>query len=187
MYIKSKKFKRLVYIVLTVLLSIGLVIPLAALFQRPPVDPQSQTAQTGYERIDELEELLLSEPNDVDAICELGELYDSVGNRERATDMFERALARDSAREEALYYVARSNYGKGENDLAIEQLETIVANNPEHGGAYLLISYIYAIGEKDYEAGIQAMENYIAVAGPNENTDVARQTIVEWQKIVDGE
>lgn len=182
MYIKSKKFKRHLFIVLTVILSIGLVIPLASMFQKHPENERAQTGRTLQERRAELEATLASNPDDVDALVELGEINITTHDRDKAVELFGRALAIDPLNEDALYYIADQNYANGDHDLAIMQLEKIVANNPNYAQAYQLLGYVYGMGKNDYSAGIQALENYIAVAEPGMSVDIAKQYIEDWRK-----
>ena len=184
MYFQTKKFKRHLFIALTVLLAIALVIPLASLFQKRPEEQQGPTTQSLYERQADLEALLASDPLNPEALVELGEIYLANRDLEPAMEMFKQALALDPLNDDALYNVAEMNYANGEHDLAISQLETLVANNPNYADASLLLGYAYGVGKNDYTAAIQALENYVAVAEPGASVETVKQTIEDWRKII---
>jgi len=183
MFFRTKKFKRICFIVITVLLSIALVIPLASLFQKQPEN--NNPYRSVEDMIGELEEHLEENPDDVETLAELGGLYRSIYEAEKAKELFEQVLEIDPFREDVLYYMAETNFAQGEFDLALEQLDTIVENNPDYEEAYFLMGYVYAIGMKDYPSGIQAFENYIAIAEPGSRVDSAIESIEEWQTLIE--
>ena len=184
MYIQTKKFKRHLFIALTVLLAVALVIPLASLFQQRPKEQPAPATQSLLQRQAELEALLAGDPVNPEALIELGEIYLSFNDTETAMELFTQALAIDPLNYDAMYKVAELNYSIGEHDLAIEQLETIVTDNPNYAEASWLLGYAYGMGKNDYTAAIRALENYVAVAEPGIGVETAKQSIEEWRKII---
>jgi cytochrome c-type biogenesis protein CcmH/NrfG len=186
--IKKNKFKRFVFITITVLIAIGLVIPLAGLFQKQPgnsgLPGGGQTGQTVQEQLAGLESKAKENPNDTAVLMELGEAYHYLGKLDQAIKTYERVLALNPNNVKARYDLATIYYYSSKYDQAIVQLEEIIKNDPGDEEAHLLYGYVLGAGKKDYAAGIQELEKFIALAKQGPDVEHARQVIEDWKKLL---
>jgi cytochrome c-type biogenesis protein CcmH/NrfG len=122
----KNKFRKAIFIVITVLIAIGLVIPLASLFQDQPgggaQDPG--TAQkTLQERLAELEAEAEKSPGNTEVLMELAEAYIYTSKPDQAVKTYEQVLAADPGYSEARYMIAYVYYMTGEFDQAETNLK----------------------------------------------------------------
>ncbi|MDF9407023.1 tetratricopeptide repeat protein [Pelotomaculum isophthalicicum JI] len=187
--VKKNKFQKFVFIVITVLIGIGLVVPLAGLFQKQPGGNGSpsagQAGQTVQDRLNSLETRAKENPRDTAVLMELGEAYYRLGKPDQAIKTYEQVLSVEPNNGAARYEMAVIYYFSNKYDQAIDQLNEIIKNDPGNGEAHLLYGYILGQGKKDYTAGIQELEKYIAVAKQGPDVEHAKQAIDEWKALAD--
>jgi tetratricopeptide (TPR) repeat protein len=180
MYFRSKRFKKHAYTTLAIILAFCLVVPIAAMFTGQKQDPQLTEQQTLAQNQTELINYLNNNPDDMDALTELGITYMYQDNLETALGIFEDVLANEPNHEGARYNLASANFSQGDYDRAIENADVIIKNNPAYSQAYMLKGYAYGIGKNDYAAGIKALEDYLAVVDSGQEADMARVFIESW-------
>ncbi len=185
MFIKKRKSKvrKAIFITITALIAIGLVIPLAGLFQRQPDSGsyQNTSQQTTQDRLAELEAKALENPSDAAILMDLAETYVYTGNPDLAVKTFEQVLALDPGRSEARYDIAFVYYMSGKYDQAEAKLQELIQMDPDNKDAHRLYGVVLGTGKKDYASAIQEMEKYIALAKEGPDVEKARQTINEWK------
>lgn len=185
--IKKNKFQKFVFITLTVLIAIGLVVPLAGLFQQQTGGNGSpsagQAGQTVQDRLNGLETRAKENPRDTAVLMELGETYYHLGKPDQAIKTYEQVLAVEPNNFAARYEMAFVFYTSDKYDQAIDQLNEIIKYDPGNGEAHLLYGYILGQGKKDYTAGIQELERYIALAKQGPDVEHARQAVEEWKAL----
>lgn len=181
--VKRNKFRKAIFITITALIAIGLVIPLAAMFQRQPTSGGSQSTvqQTAQERLAELEAKVLENPSDTTILMDLAETYVYTGNPDKAVKTFEQVLAVDPGQSEARYDIAYVYYMSGKFDQAEVKLQELIQRDPGNKEAYYLYGIVLGTGKKDYTGGIKEMEKYIALAKEGPDVEKARQMINEWK------
>lgn len=182
---RRNKLRRAIFIAITALIAIGLVIPLASLFQRQPYSdgPQSPgtSQQTTQDRLAELEAKALENPGDTEILMELAETYVYTGKPDLAVQTFEQVLAIDPGRSEARYNISFVYFMSGQYDQAEAELQELLRLDPDNKDAHRLYGIVLATGKKDYAAGIQEMEKYIELAKEGPDVEKARQIIEEWK------
>ena len=183
---KSKsKFRRAVFIIITALIAIGLVIPLASLFQsQPQVGGNSGTDQspgTLYDRLPDLEAKAKDNPGDKAVLMELAKAYDYTGKPDQAVKTYEQALAVDPGFSEARYKIAEIYYLSGKLDKAETWLKELIQKDPEYEYAHLLYGYVLGQGKKDYAGGIQELEKFVELAKEGPDVVKAKLIINEWK------
>jgi len=178
--------RRFIFITVTVLIAIGLVIPLAGLFQRQPGDSgatgDDYATQTLQEQLASLEERAKANPGDKDVLLELAETYIYTAQREQAIKTYEQVLALDPAHAESRLNLATLYYYSNQYDQAIGNLQDLIQRDPGNKNAHYLYGIILGTGKQDYAAAIQEMETFISLAGEGTEVEKARQAIEEWKK-----
>jgi len=185
--VKKNRFRKFVFITITVLIAIGLVIPLASLFQKQPgnngLPSAGQAGQTIQEQLAGLESRAKENPRDVAVLMELGEAYHHLGKPDQAIKTYEQVLALDPNNVTARYDMAIIYYYSSKYDQAINQLNEMIKIDPGNKEAHLLYGYVLGAGKKDYAAGIQELEKYIALAKQGTEVEHAKQTVEEWKAL----
>jgi len=190
MYFGSRRFKRHLFIVLAIILSVGLVVPLATMFVRSPDvgdihDHENRIPDIN--RISVLEEQLAEDPEDLEVLLELAEAYSYFRLTEQELETYERIFELDPDQMRLRYNAAVGYYSFGQVDEALKHVEVVVKDGPVQikPSALWLQANILANGKNDYPAAIKAMEEYIAVSNPNSDLEAARQSIARWQELSD--
>jgi len=181
--VKRNKFRKAMFITITALIAIGLVIPLAGLFQRQPDSggSTSTSQQTTQDRLAELEAKALENPSDTAILMDLAETYVYTGNPDLAVKTYEQVLALDPGQSEARYDIAFVYYMSGKYDQAEAKLQELIQKDPDNKDAHRLYGIVLGTGKKDYTAGIKEMEKYITLAKEGPDVEKARQIINEWK------
>jgi len=181
--VKRNRFRKAVFITITALIAIGLVVPLAAMFQKQPTSggTQSTAQQTNQDRLAELEAKALENPTDTAVLMELAETYVYTGNPDLAVKTFEQVLALDPGKSEARYDIAFIYYMSAKYDQAEAKLQELLQKDPDNKEAHYLYGVVLGTGKKDYAAGIKEIEKYIELAKEGPNVEKARQIINEWK------
>ncbi|WP_192895223.1 tetratricopeptide repeat protein [Pelotomaculum sp. FP] len=180
-----KKFHKGIFLFVTILIAIGLVIPLAGLFSSQPDYSGVQGADTAHqtlqERLSELEKQAQENPGDVNVLLELAQAYFYVGAPDQATKTYEQVLALDAQNSEARYDMATIYYYSSEYDLAVAQLQELLKNEPDNKDARYFYGIVLGTGVKDYQSGIQELEKFIELAKEGPDVEKAKQIINEWK------
>lgn len=184
---RKNRWQRILFTVITALIAIGLVVPIASLFQRQPTDNYSQTDAERLEQnmqawITDLEGQAEANPQDTAVLMELGTAYISANNLTQAVETFERVLALEPNNVTARYQIALSYYYSSDYDRSIEQLEDLISLEPDNAEVHQLYGYVL-YGKEDYAAAVRELELYVALAEPGSSVERARQLIEEWKAL----
>ncbi len=181
----KSKLRKALFIIITVLIAIGLVIPLATLFQKQPsggVAQDSGTAQkTQQERLAELEAEAINTPGNTAVMMELADAYIYMGKPDQALTTYEQVLAVDPGYSDARYMIAYVYYSKDENEQAIATLQELIGKDPDYAEAHLLYGIVLGHDKKDYAGGILELEKFIALVKEGPEVEKAKLTIDEWK------
>lgn len=185
-FTRSKsKLRKAIFIIITVLIAIGLVIPLATLFQNQPSGGGAQdpgtTRKTPQERLAELEAEAIKAPGNTAVLMELADAYIYSGKPDQAVKTYEQVLAVDPGYSDARYMIAYVYYSKDENDQAIATLQELIEKDPNYAEAHLLYGYVLGHDKKDYAGGVQELERFIALAKEGTEAEKAKLIIDEWK------
>lgn len=182
---KRKKRQKMVFIVLTVFLSLGLlgssVVWLGGNYFSPP--PQNEQVSVQAEAVADLEARVKENPSDPQALTALARAYFNAGRLEEAQQTYEKALAQKPPDDGALRLeLAMTSFLRSDYDKATATLEEEIKRHPDHAEAHYLYGQVLAAGKKDYARGIQELEKFIELAKTGDDVARARQMIAEWQK-----
>jgi len=183
--VKRNKLQKAVFVVLTALIAIGLVIPLASLFQKQPAGGGDQSVtssqQSLQEKLSGLEAKAKENPGDVNVLMDLAETYLYASKADQAVKIYEQVLALDPNNAEARIDIATIYYYSSKNDQAISQLKELINKDPNNQSAHYLYGIVLGTGKKDYTAGTQELEKFIALAKEGPDVEKAKQIINEWK------
>ncbi|MCL6634864.1 MAG: tetratricopeptide repeat protein [Peptococcaceae bacterium] len=182
--VKRSRFKKAVFITVTVLIAIGLVVPLAGLFEKQP-GGSAQSAGTArqslQERLSDLEARAKENPGDTGLLMELAETYLYAGNADQAVKTYRQVLALDPGNAQAGIEIATIYYYSSKYDQSIAQLQELLKKDPYNSYAHYLYGIVLGTGKKDYAAGAQELEKFVALAKEGPDVEKAKQTIEEWK------
>lgn len=185
--VRRSRFTRAVFITITVLIAIGLVVPLAGLFRaRDDVSGVQSTAavqKSLQERLAELEEKAAGSPGDRELLMELAETYLYAGKPDQAVLTYEKVLEQDPGFTKARLEMATVYFYSGRFDQSVEQFKKVIESEPDNADAHYLLGVVLGAGKKDYAAGIAELEKYIELAGEGPGAEKARQIIDEWKNM----
>ncbi|MCL6447929.1 MAG: tetratricopeptide repeat protein [Armatimonadetes bacterium] len=179
---QRKKRQKIVFIVLTIFLSLGLlsssVVWLGGDYFSPP--PPNEPAEGNT--VADLEARVKEKPDDAQALAALARAYFDAGRLEEAQQTYEKALAQNPDDGALRLELAMTSFLRGDYDKAIAALEEEIKRRPDHAEAHYLYGQVLAAGKKDYARGIQELEKFVALAKTGDDVARARQMIAEWQK-----
>ena len=177
--------KRALFITITLLIAIGLVIPLAGLFsnQNDYSGRDNTVTQTPAERLAELEQKAQASPGDVNTLIELSQAYFIAGNIDQSIKTYKDVLALEPLNSAARYDLATVYYFSNQYDLSVEQIEELLKNDPNNADAHYLYGIVLGTGVKDYQGAISAMERFIELTREGADVEKAKQYINEWKNM----
>ena len=183
----KNKIKRVLFITITLLIAIGLVIPLAGLFSNQNNNYSGQSdnpvTQTPAERLAELEQKAQANPGDVNTLIELAQAYFYAGNLDQSIKTYKEVLELSPLNSSARYDLATLYYFSNQYDLAVEQLKELLKNEPNNADAHYLCGIVLGTGVKDYPGAISEMERFIELNREGADVEKAKQYINEWKNM----
>lgn len=180
---RKNKLKRIAFITVTVFIAIGLVIPLASLFQAQPVASDGQAAMR--QQLSALEAQAAANPSDTAVLLELAGMYFQLGEAGQAVAAFEQVLALDPGNVTVRYEVSLIYYLSGAFDQAIEHLTRLLEDDPGNGEAQVLYAYALGPGKGDYAAAVQSLQNYIDTAQEGAEIESAKEAVTRLQTLAE--
>lgn len=178
---RKNKLKRIAFITVTVFIAIGLVIPLASLFQAQPVVSDGQAAMR--QQLSALEAQAKANPSDAAVLRELAGMYLKLEMYVQAATVYEQVLALEPGDVASRYDLSVAYYYSDAYDQAIEHLAWLLEDEPSSGRAQIMYGYVLGFGKKDYVAAIQSLQNYIDTAQEGTDSDIeAANSYVEAAK-----
>lgn len=182
---KRKKRQKIVFWILTVFLSLGLLGSSAVWLGGNYFSPSPESAQlpTQEETVNNLEARVKENPNDVQSVAALARAYFNAGQMKEAQQAYEKALAQKPEESSWRLELAMVSFYLNDYDKAVVNLEEEIKRHPENKEAYYLYGQVLAIGKKDYQRGIEELEKFITLAKSGDDVAKARQMIEEWKKV----
>ncbi len=182
---KRRNKQKIVFIILAVVLSVGLIgssiVWIAggsSLVQ--PVEKEQENV-TPQDNIKNLEASVKSNPNDAGALTELARAYASAGRYKDSFGIYERAVQEKPDDSDLVLELAAIGFQLSEFDKTTQYLEEEIKRHPENAEAYYFRGIVLAEGKKDYQKGIQDVEKYISMAKDSDEKSKAMQMIEGWK------
>jgi tetratricopeptide (TPR) repeat protein len=130
----------------------------------PPVSaPQGGDAVrlSDMTEINSYKEILKKDPNNLQALINIGNLYFDSGQDRPAVEAYKHALSIDSANANVRVDMAVSLRRLNDPDAAIEELKKAISVNPRHAQARYNLGVILIHDKKDVAGGIKAWEGLL--------------------------
>ncbi|MHB1041974.1 MAG: tetratricopeptide repeat protein [Eubacteriales bacterium] len=186
--VKRKKVQRYVFIFITVLISIGLVVPLVSLFGNGSGTPAKgggdQAQQQSFaDRLAELEAKAKENPSDTAVLMQLAEAYTRAGKQDQSVLTYQSIIAQDPDNLDSRLNLGTLYFYSGKYDQSITSLQEVIKRDPNNQLAHYWCGYVLGVGKKDYAGGVQELEKYVELAKTGIDVEKARQDIVEWKKL----
>ncbi|MEW6424609.1 MAG: tetratricopeptide repeat protein [Bacillota bacterium] len=181
---RRKRRQKIVFIVLTVFLSVGLLGSSIVWFGGGYFSPPPENAQVfpQPEDVAGLEARAKENPADPQVLTALARAYFNAGRLQDSRQTYEKALAQKPDDGALRCELAMTCFLLSDYDRAIAVLEEEIRLHPDNPEARYLYGQVLAVGKQDYRRGIQELEQFIALAKTGEDVARARQMIAEWQK-----
>ncbi len=192
---KKDQLRKIIFIVITVFISIGLVGTSIAwvlggldaeMFKSKTADDPQVVELEIEERIGLLESQVENNPTDTGSMLELAVAYASNQQLDEAAETYEVILGIEPENYGARLNAGIVYYYTNNFEKANEHFSTIIEQNPDYPDAYWWDAYTLALGFEDYEGGVERLESFIKKVGEGSDAAKARQTIEEWQGEIAG-
>lgn len=184
---RSKK-QRIVFIIFTIVMGVGLV-GSSMMWAFGPSGDEGKQANTNLppamavsERITGLEGQLKEDPQNVGLMGQLAELYWQNGEAEKAVETYLKALGIKPSDAKLSKDLALAYYLMGDYNNAVASLEQTLKQNAGDAEAYYYLGQFYAYrsdGGQDIEKGIQALEEFVRLQKEGLDVQKAQQMIDE--------
>jgi len=178
----AKRRQKIVFIILTVILSVGMLGSSAVWlgdYFSPSRDQQVSSTSPGDE-ISGLQAKVKANPNDANAVTTLARVYSKNGYFEDARQMYLQAVALNPDNGTLRVEQAQNSFMSGDSDSAAAILSEETKRHPDNKEAHYLYGQVLAEGKKDYKNGIAELEKFIALAKTGDEAAQARQMIEQW-------
>ncbi|WP_027364449.1 tetratricopeptide repeat protein [Desulfotruncus alcoholivorax] len=188
---KRKKQQKIVFLVLTVVLGVGLIG--SSMFwafgsrNNIPNNSSETTAQQQQQpevsidkQIADLEKQVKEKPDDSDLLGKLAALYWQNGNGQQAVETYKKALEIKPGDGKISKDLATTYYLMGQYDNAISQVEQVVKQTPADAEAHYLLGQFYAYrgdDKREVQKGIKELEEFVKLQKEGLDVDKARQMI----------
>ena len=187
---KRKRQQKIIFIVLTVVLGIGLVgSSLAWTLGGSSNIPNNSNAATAQQQqpevsvdkqITDLEQQVKEKPKDSELLAKLAALYWQNGKGQQAVETYQKALAIKPGDARISKDLASTYYLMGQYDNAISQAEQVVKQVPSDAEAHYLLGQFYAYrgdDKRNVTKGIKELEEFVKLQKEGLDVDKAQQMI----------
>lgn len=143
-------------------LALAALLPFAGCGKTAPPPPEAEPVRLGTDsEIENYRAILRKEPNNLQALIGIGNIYYQTNQDLKAIESFGKALALDPSNSNARTDMAVCLRRTGNFDRAIEELEKAISANPRHYQSRYNLGVILVQDKKDLEGGIKAWEGLL--------------------------
>jgi cytochrome c-type biogenesis protein CcmH/NrfG len=130
-----------------------------------PVIREQNTASDVRSRIAGLEKMLAANPNNVEALVQLGNDFFDEGNYEKAVETYQRSLQIDPRNVDVITDMGVSYRKLGKSREAVDAFRKALEVDPNHAMALFNLGIVLRDDLKDYEGALKAWETFLQKAG----------------------
>lgn len=182
---RNKRLQKVVWVVLAVLLSIGLILPSFISFL-PNLNGSNNSQQANQtagadNTIKQWEAQAQQNPKDVNILNALAAAYANAGKLDQSAATYEKLLQIDSNDINARLNLVVVYSSLGKKDLADQQMQQAVKIAPENPQVHRQYANLLVQDKQDYSAAVSEMEKFIALQKTGPDVDQARQQINQWK------
>ncbi len=143
-------------------LALAAFLPSAGCGKSAPPSPEAETVRLDTDsEFENYRAILRKEPNNLQALIGIGNLYYQTNQERKAIESFEKALAQDPSNSNVRTDMAVCLRRTGNFDRAIGELTKAIAANPRHHHARYNLGVILVQDKKDLDGGIKAWEGLL--------------------------
>jgi tetratricopeptide (TPR) repeat protein len=145
------------------ILAVAAAVPVAGCKKSPPPSPpEGEPARlVTPQDIEAYKEILRKDPNNLQALIGIGNLYYDAGQDRKAIESYQKALALDPSNSNVRTDMAVCYRRAGDFDRAIEELKKAISANPRHYQSRYNLGVILLQDKNDLEGGIRAWEGLL--------------------------
>ena len=149
---------------LALLLALAAALPVSGCKKKQPPAPAGDGEPirlNAYAEIDHYKEILRKDPNNLQALIGVGNLYFDTKQDLLAIENYRKALAIDPANANVRTDMAVCYRRSGNPDQAIEELKKAISTSPRHAQSRYNLGVILIHDKNDVEGGIKAWEGLL--------------------------
>lgn len=138
-------------------------------------------------QIEHLRDLEKSNPDDVEILTLLGNLYYDAGMAEQSVEYYDRVLALEPENVNVMVDKATMLRPLGRSAEAIQILEQALALAPEHEYALFNMGVIYSTDLQDLPSAVRAWKRFVAAHPDAQHAEAIRQEIARMESEIGGQ
>jgi cytochrome c-type biogenesis protein CcmH/NrfG len=141
-------------------------------------EPKQTRSIDNEEEIQLSKSILEKDPNNVQALINLGNAYFDTERYQEAIDAYSRALVINPKNSDVRTDLGIMYRKSGQFDKALETFRRAAQDNPRHLNSRFNLGIVLEYDKKDFQAAIQAWEDFLKVVSPDdERVTMVRQEI----------
>ena len=130
-----------------------------------------------------LENAVKADPNNLNALVRLGNLYFDSNQPQKAIDVYSRALKIDPKNADVRTDMAVMYRNIKDYDKAIKELKQAAADNPKHTNSRYNLGIILLHDKKDFKGAIAAWEELLKIEPAGERADMIRSRLAQLREM----
>lgn len=180
---ESVSLNTILVIIVIVLLTVGATFFIVQNFNKPPTTAgNAPTAPQNPEAIKRAEEFAKQNPNDLNALLNLGDAYLDNGLDDQALKVFESVAQKDPKNTHALTHLGEISFKRGDPDQALALYDEVLKLDPNYELALYDKAYALQNAKQDWAAAIVAWKDFIRVMKTGPDVENANKFIAEAEK-----
>lgn len=189
---RTVKIRQPAYFWLAIIL-IGVIVAICLTIARPirqttsqlDIPPELKAELEAYENQKaEYERIIEENPDDLEALVGLGNLYFDTKKYQPAVDLYQKALRLDPKNANVRTDMAIAYFNLRLTDIAIREVRQAIKDNPEHAYAYFNLGVFLWRGKGDYQGSLEAFQKYLKLEPQGVLAQEANSNIQELQKLI---
>lgn len=145
---------------------------------------QLETERSYQAQEDQYLQIIKEDPQNLEALVSLGNLYYKIQDWQSATQMYQKALKINPLDTDIRTNMATAYYYLGESNKATRQLHEVLASDPNHAEAHYALGMILWKNKSDYRLALREFENYLQLAPSGIKARAARENIEQLKKLI---
>jgi cytochrome c-type biogenesis protein CcmH/NrfG len=147
-----------------------------------PAISEEDTTTGVRSRIAGLEKMLAVNPNNVDALVQLGNDYFDTGNYEKAVETYQRSLRIDQRNADVITDMGISYRKLGKSKEAVDAFRKALEVDPNHAMALFNLGLVLRDDLKDYAGALKAWEAFLQKAGDSRYAVMVRPWVKQLKE-----
>ncbi len=143
---------------------------------------EKSTASDVQSRIVGLEKMLAVNPNNAEALVQLGNDYFDMGNYEKAVEIYQRSLAVDPRNADVITDMGVAYRKMGKSKEAADAFRKTLEVDPDHALALFNLGIVLRDDLKDYPAALEAWEAFLQKAGDSPHAVMVRPWVKQLRE-----